>query len=84
MTQAAAVKSSAVVTCATPSAPADVAVLSAAPMPLKVALHISYNGQNYEAVQMNFTFYSASEVTSISPASGLTAADYKVTKQATT
>ena len=48
-------------------------------MPLKVALHISYNGQNYEAVQMNFTFYSASEVTSISPASGLTAADYKVT-----
>jgi len=79
VTQAEAKKSTAVVTCPTPTNAADVAVLQAAKMPLKVALHVSYNGQNYEAVPVNFTFYSASEVKSISPTSGLTAADYKVT-----
>lgn len=79
ITQAQAVKGGGSVLCSAPYRSEDLAFIQAQPLPLKVSLDISYNGQNYEATPVNYTFYPASEVISISPASGLTAADYKVT-----
>jgi len=78
-TQGYTTKSTTFVKCSTPEEPGVIEILKQQFMPLQVSLEIAFNGQNYEAEYVNFTFYSASEVTAIEPTSGLTAADYKVT-----
>jgi len=78
-TQGYATKDSTKVRCSTPKDAAVVEILREQLMPLPVSLEVSFNGQNYEAKSVNFTFYSASEITAVEPSSGLTAADYKVT-----
>jgi len=79
ITQAQATKGGGSVSCSAPSKSEDLAFIQAQPLPMKVAIDITYNGQNYEATPVNYTFYPASEVISISPTFGLAAADYKVT-----
>lgn len=79
ITQGHTMKDTTFVSCATPTDPTEVTLLSEQFLPLQVALEIAFNGQNYEPGIVNFTFYGANEISLISPSAGLTAADYQVT-----
>lgn len=76
VTKARNVRLTRVFTCETPT---EESGLLTRFLPSMVPLEIAYNGQNYEPAYVNFTFYSANLIESITPAEGLTAADYGVT-----